>query len=242
LKTAGIDGCKAGWILTTFDENPEYRIIESDENFISALREFDRVFIDMPIGLASGRPGDDGRRACDRAARQRLGGRLASRVFSAPIRAVLVADSYAEACAVSRERTGQALSLQAWHICPKIRALDAFIRANGAAGRIREAHPELAFAGLNRGRPITPNKRSAEGREARLAVLASQGLSDADARIRAARRGAGGHRFSAYDDWLDALALTVGFSGADGVERLPDGKVEDAVGLPLHIHVPQLKR
>lgn len=52
MKTAGIDGCKAGWILITFDEGEEkYEVLRNREELKEAFETYDRIFIDMPIGL-----------------------------------------------------------------------------------------------------------------------------------------------------------------------------------------------
>ena len=52
MKTAGIDGCKFGWILISFDEGQEhYEILKDAAELESVLGDYDRVLIDMPIGL-----------------------------------------------------------------------------------------------------------------------------------------------------------------------------------------------
>ncbi|MGJ3243100.1 MAG: DUF429 domain-containing protein [Opitutales bacterium] len=244
LPCAGIDGARGGWVGWLVETPGTFTAVHADAfaSLVTALPGNARIWVDMPIGLPAGQPHDDGRRACDRLARQSLGGRLAARVFSAPIRAVLDQPSYDDACRISRERTGRALSLQTWNICSKIGEVDRFLRTNvGAANRIREAHPEVALAALHPNGAIVSSKRSAKGRRARLSVLTGLGAPAADGWIRKARQEAGDSRFSAYDDWLDALVLAAGFGQATTVTRLPVADTRDNPGLPVHIHVPQRK-
>lgn len=124
------------------------------------------IAIDVPIGLL-----DVGSRRCDRDVRRLLGRRSAS-VFTAPIRPLLTAASYAEASAIRRTVEGKGLSVQAWAIVPKIREADDALRADPALrGLVREAHPELCFAFVDDGRPLTHAKKTADGKAQRVAVL-----------------------------------------------------------------------
>jgi predicted RNase H-like nuclease len=175
--------------------------------------------VDMPMGLP-----DDGPRACDLAARQRLGARRSS-VFPTPVRATLDAATYAEALARSRAACGQGLSRQAFHLLAKMAELDATIRPD-LQDRVVEAHPEMAFARLA-GRPCVHAKRTAEGRAERLALLRGAGLGDLTSlRLPGA----------APDDVLDAVALTLTAARVrdDVAERLGDG-ARDARGLRMEI-------
>ncbi|HXZ61101.1 MAG TPA: DUF429 domain-containing protein [Acidimicrobiales bacterium] len=121
--------------------------------------------IDIPIGLP-----ERGPRACDAEARSLLGPRRSS-VFPAPVRAVLGAATYADACAVSRAARGRAVSRQLFNILPKIREADAALaRAPGVRGRLFEMCPELSFAMLA-GAPLRFPKRTAAGRAERVDAL-----------------------------------------------------------------------
>ena len=116
------------------------------------------VAVDIPLAL----PLDGTRRACDVAARQRLGAQRSS-VFFAPPRAVLDARSHPEASALSRAAGSVGVSVQAWNIVPKIReavALDGLL----------EAHPEVSFRALG---TVTAGKKTPEGRAERTALLRS---------------------------------------------------------------------
>ena len=119
------------------------------------------VGIDIPIGLPARGP-----RACDVQARALLGPRRSS-VFPAPVRDVLGAASYADACARSRAATGKALSQQAWNLVPRIADVD---RALTAHDRVVEVHPEVVFVRLA---GALPPKKTAEGARLRTAALAS---------------------------------------------------------------------
>ncbi len=82
---------------------------------------------------------------------------------------MLDATDYADACARSRLVSGKALSLQAFHLLPKIRQLESLI---GPADqhRIVEAHPECAFARLA-GSPLGDTKATSDGRATRRRLL-----------------------------------------------------------------------
>jgi predicted RNase H-like nuclease len=153
------------------------------------------IAVDMPIGLP-----DEGRRACDTAAREGLGPRRSS-VFPVPVRSALAATSFAEV-------TG--LSIQGWHLVPKIREVDACWEP-----RVVECSPELSFT-VAAGAPMTHNKRTPEGQAERLAVLgdvvtrapgaATHDVLDAHACLLTARRVAEGSALTFGDgDAVDDL-------------------------------------
>ena len=114
-----------------------------------------RVAVDMPIGL----PALGQVRECDRAARRVLGPRRHS-VFSAPARPYLEAREFGQV---------RQMSLQSFHLLPKIRQLDAWITPERQQ-RVFEAHPELIFSRLA-GHPLEQNKKSPAGRELRASLL-----------------------------------------------------------------------
>lgn len=152
------------------------------------------VAIDIPIGLATAGP-----RACDREARRLLGPRRSS-VFPAPVRAVLAAESYAEACAISRAVCGKALSKQLYNIVGKIREVDV-LQSPRLQRQLFEACPELSFAMMADGTPMRHTKRTLEGRGERVAVLREGFGLDVTPLVDRPPTGA------ARDDVLDAIAL-----------------------------------
>ncbi len=168
----GLDGCPGGWVLATVPVGHstaefEISVLPSLEPVVGELAAGRLVCaaIDIPIGLSDREP-----RSCDVAARRALGPRRSS-VFPAPVRAVLEAASYAEACALSRRACGKGISKQLYNILDKVRAVDA-LQTPQLQDRLFEMSPELSFAELAGG-PMPANKRTAEGRDDRRRALAS---------------------------------------------------------------------
>lgn len=232
----GVDGCSGGWFAVEIESDaPEntvdHGVYTEFAAVLDAHADAERLLVDIPIGLP-----DAGRRDCDVAARQRLGSR-ASTVFFAPCRAVLDAADHGTASAINRERTGYGLSIQAWHLVPRIRAVDAVLRSSSAEGCVHEAHPELCFAALGDG-PVSEPKSTAVGRSERLDRLRPV-LPDVDG-VYEACLDAYYRKDVARDDVLDALVLAV--SASRPLARVPDvesGAVpRDGVGLPMEIRYP----
>ena len=193
MRLIGLDGCRAGWVVAACDldaDGAEFPLaaltVWVAPSFAPLLEPApDRailVAVDMPIGLPTGHPRDDGRRQADEAARAFLGGRRGSSVFAAPCRPTLACTSYRAACASELATRGSQLSQQAFRIIPKVREVDAAVhpahqRQPGHAGSVavREAHPESVFAALlgggARGYGLTQAKRTPEGEAERLALL-----------------------------------------------------------------------
>ena len=124
--------------------------------------------IDIPIGMT-----ENGERACDRLARERLRPH-ASRVFTGARRWLW--PEFSDPDAANREalRRGQKrVSRQLWHLGPKIIEVDAFVRAHRARD-VREVHPELVFLRLNAGKPLPP-KKSEAGIDLRRRLLKREG-------------------------------------------------------------------
>ena len=149
MKTAGIDGCRIGWILTTFTEGEaKFQIMNNNDDLKTAFEYYDRIFIDMPIGLED----EVYTRECDKQLRKELGAEYSSSVFSPHIRPALDAPTYAGANMTSFEWTEKKLSLQAWNITPKIKLVDRLLCENEEfKTKVFESHPELLFQQLNGG-------------------------------------------------------------------------------------------
>ena len=136
------------------------------QELFNANKDLLLLAIDVPIGLPNAGP-----RTCDIEARAMLGRPRGSSVFAAPIRPMLSATSHAHACSIGRQCDGRGLTIQCWHILPKIREVDAYVREHPSDRvRIREIHPEVSFM-LLAGRPMTYPKRTLIGRRERIAVL-----------------------------------------------------------------------
>ena len=171
-----------------------------------------------------------GPRRCDREARRLLELRRSS-VFSAPLRGVLAATSYPEACALSQAAQGCKLSKQAFHILAKVRQVDAWLQRDpGQARCLVEVHPELCFREWNGGVPMPHPKKSAAGAADRLALV-ERTFPGAAAAIRARFL----RRQVADDDILDALAALWSAARIEGGTALRLGGDLDGTGLPMQI-------
>ena len=191
---AGVDGCKSGWVMVRRDEKGRF-----DEPVIAkSLDELPPtgvVLIDIPIGLP-----DSGRRACDLAAKKKLGRRHCT-VFTGARRPLLSMTSRESAHAWGKERDGLGVTMQMWAIVCKIRELDAWITRERNR-TFREGHPELSFCAAAQ-RPMEHKKSQAAGRKERLDVLASFIDRAMVVEWLHPKRRSG----AAKDDILDALAL-----------------------------------
>ncbi|UGY15901.1 DUF429 domain-containing protein [Bradyrhizobium septentrionale] len=222
MRATGLDGFSKGWVAVSIDG--DRRTISFHADITDALaRPFDRAGIDIPIGMT-----DDGERACDRLARERLRPHT-SRVFTGARRWLW--EEFRDPDVANQEalRRGQTrVSRQLWHLGNKIMEVDAFVRAD-AAHDIREVHPELVFLRLNGGMPL-PRKKSEEGDALRCTLLKRSGFRDIDRWLTKARIGSGAKR----DDVLDACA--VAFAACEPCDSVPEGAPPlDAQNLPMQI-------
>lgn len=236
---AGVDGCRAGWYCIEGSlggsaqgslkiGSLRARVWPDFSQLLAALPQVQRISVDMPIGLA-----ESGARDCDVLVRAHLGVRGAS-VFTAPLRGMLPAKSHAEASALRRAIEGKGMSLQAYNILPKVRDVDAALRAcSRDAARTFETHPEACFVALHKGLPLPWNKKTPQGRALRQQLLQPHFGDEVqrllDERPRSAVQA---------DDVLDALACL--WSARRGVQgtarRWPEHPPLDACGLPMAIH------
>jgi len=233
MKTAGIDGCKAGWLLITFSEKqPEYRILRSDNELEEVFHEFERVFIDVPIGLND----EEYTRLCDEKLREKLGKVYASSVFSPPIRPALYAPTYVEANMQSYEYTEKNLSLQAWNITPKIKTVDRLLQENESfREKVLESHPELLFMNLNGGM-IYQKKNTKKGLKHRLDLVAVHEPVAVDffREIKEEYR----RNEVEEDDIVDSMALAFAARESEkkSIKTLPEVPLIDSKGLTMAIH------
>jgi predicted RNase H-like nuclease len=167
---AGLDGCRAGWVMVTAPlsaraDATDVRVVTDIRDVIGEIDSgrLVAVTIDVPIGLPTDRA-----RPVDGLARQRLGPRRNS-VFSAPVRPVLVAETFEEACEISKAARGKGVSRQLFGILPKIRELDR-LESPQLQQKLVEMHPELSFTELA-GAPMQFHKSKPAGRAERLHAL-----------------------------------------------------------------------
>lgn len=223
----GVDGCRGGWLAVAAAPDLCTARAGVFPDFAALLSAFPTALlvVDMPIGLVSGREG----RLVDRAARARLGPRRSS-VFVPPCRAALAAPDYPSANAAQRAMTGKGLSKQSWMIAPKIREVDAALTP-ALQERVREGHPELAFA-VAAGAPMQATKTSFHGLFERLRLLEALGISPA-----LLARGVPEGPVAAPDDLLDAAILAhVAARCLQGqAECLPEEPAVDARGLRMEM-------
>lgn len=219
---AGADGCRTGWVVCRRDADGVFdvRVVKT---LAEACEGLSILAVDMPIGFVDvPRPP----RACEVEARKLLPGK-ASSVFPTPCRPALHCTTHAEANALSRS-LGIGLTRQTFHLFPKMREVDALMRGNEALHSVvREAHPELAFARMNGGKPVLSKKRKPDGFAERLALLTRHGFEWKPQTISGAAR----------DDVLDAIAVcrTALLIANGKAARLGPEHERDRHGLPMNI-------
>ena len=219
----GADGCRTGWVVCrrdTTDGSLDIRVVKT---LADACESLSILAVDMPVGLLdSPRPG----RACESEARTLLPGKTSS-VFPSPCRPALACSNYAEANATSK-KLGAGLTQQAVNLFPKLRELDALLRGSTRLQCVvREAHPELAFARMNAGKPVLSKKRRPEGFAERLHLLERHGFTWQPRSLPGAAR----------DDVLDAMAVcrTALLIARGAATRLGPEQERDRYGLPMNI-------
>jgi predicted RNase H-like nuclease len=222
LIVAGADGCRTGWVVCRRQSNGSLHI-GVVKTLAEACEGLAVLAVDMPIGFVDvPQPG----RACEGEARALLPGK-ASSVFPTPCRPALACTTHAKANATSK-KLGIGINQQTFHLFPKMREVDELLRSNRRLKRvIYEAHPELAFARMNGGRPVLSKKRQPEGYAERLKLLAKHGFATPVERLRGA----------AQDDILDAIAVcrTATLIAAGAAARLGPARARDCYGLPMNI-------
>ncbi len=161
---AGVDGYKKRWVAALADEDGATRL-ELVDSFVNLIEraELELIVIDVPIGLP-----ELGPRRCDPLARQVIGPRRNS-VFPAPIRPMLGARTYEEACDRRRQVEAKGCSKQLFAILPLIGGVDKQM-SPALQDRIREGHPELSFTALG-GQPMQAHKAKPEGQTQRRELL-----------------------------------------------------------------------
>lgn len=194
VPVAGVDGCPDGWVVAVLDPGGlRWHVKDSAHRVLEVTAGCGAVAVDIPMGLP-----DTGRRACDLQAKVRLGAARSS-VFPAPLRPMLTAGTYGEACAIGRRAEGLAISRQTFGLLPKILQWDRVLTP-GLQDRVVEAHPEVSFRAMG----VEPSgKKTGRGAALRLAALARCGLpalTDRLAVLDGLPAGPG------LDDALDALA------------------------------------
>lgn len=228
----GVDGCRLGWIAVFRDRGAlRYALHETFDGLLRTYPRAERVLVDIPIGLPwAGYP----KRHCDSEARRLLRYRSRS-VFSPPCREASKAETYPRANAANRRALGSGLSKQTYAICQKIAEVDQVLRSKSAARRrVREMHPELCFAALNKGVPMRSGKKTAGGRAERLRLLRKHapGSPALLRRVLRERR----RKDVQPDDVLDALVgLVVAAAPTIWHRRISANPARDRAGLRMEM-------
>ena len=175
IHVAGVDGTPGGWAVVILEAGrASVRKLEKLSDLFDGASDFKIVAVDVPIGLLDAY--ETGGRDCDRAARNLLGRPRGSSVFPSPVRAVLAAKTYGEACACSQASAthGKKITKQTYNILDKIREVDDLLRERDELRDVvREVHPEVCFYELSNKKPMAHNKSSRLGREDRRKALAA---------------------------------------------------------------------
>jgi predicted RNase H-like nuclease len=164
MTIAGVDGARGGWLAAILDGD---RIDLAFAETLASLvddRTLDLILVDVPMGLP-----DRGPRGADLEARRLLRDRHSS-VFPAPLRPILAAKTWNEACEIRFGIEGKRCSKQTFAIMDKIAEVDSLMTP-ALQERVIEAHPEVSFTFANGLVPIKERKASSEGRRQRFELL-----------------------------------------------------------------------
>ena len=234
----GVDGCKSGWFCISIEPSGEigWFVFKTLGELAAMADDWDRIFVDIPIGLGDG-PEE---RLCDREARRRLGSSRGSSVFPAPVRAALDARDYEEAKTISLAERKKSLSIQSWSILPKIREADELLRSSAKAkAMMREVHPEICFWALAGENSMRYRKKDRQGIDERIRVL--QGVWPSAGREFVQICNVVPRTKVEKDDILDAMAAALTASGnLSELRTLPERPPWDARGLPMEmVYLPR---
>lgn len=237
MKILGIDGCPKGWIGILIRENCEWDYLVSDSlEEIQNKFNPDYCFIDIPIVLSE----NNASRICDMNLRKLLPTNYRSSVFNPPVRSAIEASSYKEACEINKILTGKKISLQTWHIMPKISAVNDFLIDNThLSSKYYESHPETFFFRLNGGIALVNKKKTQLGRIERLNILKRIHIKAEE--IYKTILSETLRKDVAYDDILDAIVLSVAGINffPDNFEMIPEEKIEAESGALQNVFIPK---
>jgi predicted RNase H-like nuclease len=225
VRAAGVDACRGGWVAVVLDDGrvAAVRARGTLAEIAAACPEVPVIGVDMPLGLVP-----RGWRQADELAAARLGA-LRSRVFRVPPGPAWEAATHQQAVRLCRDLTDPpaGFSVQAWALKAKLgQANELRVRM---PGRLFEVHPELSFAALNAGTPVTASKKTWNGQMTRRALLAAAGIC-----LPADLGGAGA---VPADDILDAAAAawTAARIARGQASSLPDPPQPGETGQPIAI-------
>lgn len=234
MKVIGVDSCPRGWIAVELHTDTTELVPQFLARFaevLTAYADADIITVDIPIGLTDGKP-----RACDIAARKRLGWPGMASVFPAPARSMIGMTDYKEAKAASRARFGHAVTRQSFALYRKVAEVDAALTPE-LQDRIHEVHPEMSFWAMNGRNSLQFGKKTQAGFEDRLKLVARHfdGFNLPANRAQAKAMAP----LAAVDDLLDAIAAawTARRIAEGTAEFLANGSEVDERGLRMDIAV-----
>ncbi|MCH7697944.1 MAG: DUF429 domain-containing protein [Chloroflexi bacterium] len=230
MDVAGVDGCPAGWLVAIATVGQSLRlqnvlVVPTFEQVLNRTEHCEAIGVDMPIGLS-----ERDRRRPDVEARRVLRPLRHGSVFPSPLRQVLFATDYREACEISQRFhiEKKKISKQTYALMRKIREVDDSMTPQ-LQERVREVHPEVCFGAINDHQPLDDHKSTSTGEQQRRMLLASVFANDPaefDVPVGAAQ-----------DDLYDACvaAWTAGRIAYETAQHLPDEPERDARGLRMEI-------
>jgi len=230
LVTAGIDGCKSGWIMVKHTGvDYQFGVYPDIRQLFAENPDIDRSLIDIPVGLSS----QSFNRTIDASLKKTLGVRH-STVFVPPSREAAYLTDYEAAKAKNITVTGKSLSIQAFHISRKIKEVDEYIQKHLNL-QIIESHPEFCFKHLNGSDTLLSKKKSIQGEFERLSIL-----SKYDERLLLLYEKIRGNTLKktvTNDDIIDAMCLCLvnQLAGHKGLQILKDENDTDEKGISIGI-------
>lgn len=236
---AGIDWAGGDWLVAVMDENEIDCHLESDlKSLWDSGTEFDRVLIDVPIGLPDNEETLAEREELDSLARSVTG--RSSSVFPVPSRAACEeakkGADYEIVVEQNEADLDKGLSKQSYYIAAAIGEVDVFLRdVDAARETVMEAHPEVCFRGLL-GDQLEHSKNSAQGIGERLEALDGHLDDPGVAFERLCRALVDESADVTVDDVVDALGLCVVASRSeDELWTLPEDDYYDSEGIPMQM-------
>ena len=220
----GLDACKMGWCgVGNYDDELIYGCFESLETLLQTYPNLQRLLIDIPIGLSS----KNYSRTVDTKARTFLQKRKSS-IFSPPCREALEADNYKEALAINTQICEKGISIQAYNIGAKIKAVDDWFAHKPKTLEVYEAHPELCFKTLNQNRDLDFSKHDKAGLQERLEIILKHD-EKLETLYNAILKDYKRYQVKP-DDILDAMALHLINASPNPLKHIKDNNTTDETG------------
>lgn len=230
--SAGIDGCKGGWMIAVICNGA--LSLQKAASFMEAVDglSFDACLVDMVIGLQ----GNERQIRPDSMARKILKGR-ASTVFPAPCRKAVYGETKEERLQANVEVLHKKFTSQTDAMIPKMREVDEFLQEHPQfKNRIQESHPEVCFARL-KGKALMTSKHDAEGIRERAKVIAEYFPEVTESWVITMAK----QMKCKEDDITDSvcLAITANLLAQGEAETIPKEPMKDDTGLKMQMIIPK---